>query len=126
MENEVGTMVIGAAIRIHRGLGPGLLESVYEVVLARELERLELTVERQVPIAINYEDFTFKEGFRADLVVNGLVIVELKSMEATSSLQKKQLLSYLKLSNMKLGYLLNFGAEMMKDGILRIINGTLP
>ena len=122
-ENAIGKAVVNAAIQVHRELGPGLLETVYEVVLARELERRGLRVERQVPVSINYGGLRFDEGFRADIIVEGKVILELKSIEQLSKVHAKQVFTYLKLKRMKLGYLLNFGAHLMKDGIDRIVNG---
>ena len=124
-ENDIGTILVTESIHLHQGLGPGLLESVYEVLLARSLSRHGLVVERQVPIPIEYDGEWFEIGFRADLVINSKVIVELKSIETLGNVHKKQLLTYLKLTGMKLGYLLNFGEELMKDGIVRIINGKL-
>ena len=124
-ENETGTIVVDCAVKLHRSLGPGLLETVYEAVLAKQLERAGLSVQRQVPIPIEFDGLRFDEGFRADLVVNGLVILELKSIEQVHPVHKKQLLTYLKLTNIRLGYLLNFGDELMKKGITRIINGQL-
>jgi GxxExxY protein len=124
-ENEIGTMVVDCAVQLHQDLGPGLLESVYEVTLARKLEQRGLSVQRQVPIAIEYDGQKFDEGFRADLIVEGKVIVELKSVEAVHPAHKKQLLTYLRLTGMKLGYLLNFGSALMKDGITRTIHGQL-
>ncbi len=124
-ENEIGKGIVNGAIQIHKELGPGLFESVYEAILAHELAQLGLQVERQIPIAIAYHGITFDEGFRADLIVEGKVIVELKSVEAVSKAHKKQLLTYLKLTGMKLGYLLNFGEALMKDGISRILNGAV-
>jgi len=124
-ENEIGRLVVDAAIAVHKALGPGLLESVYEVILARELERQGLRSERQVPVAIEYNGVRFDEGFRADILVEGKVILELKSVETISNAHKKQLLTYLKLTGMRLGYLLNFGEALMKDGITRIVNNLL-
>ena len=124
-ENEIGSIIVDAALELHRDLGPGLLETVYEVTLARALAQRGLRVERQVPISIEYRGQVFEEGFRADLVVEGCVIVELKSVERVSPAHKKQLLTYLRLSGLKLGYLLNFGEGLMKEGITRTINGTL-
>ena len=121
-ENEIGRLVVDTAISLHRELGPGLLETVYEVVLVRELERRGLRAERQVPVAIEYNGIRFDEGFRADIIVEGKVILELKSVERVSNTHKKQLLTYLKLSGTRLGYLLNFGEGLMKDGITRIVN----
>ena len=102
-----------------------MLEAVYEVILARELRRDGLQVERQVPIAIEYQGLRFEEGFRADLIVDNKVIVELKCVEGLHNAHKKQLLTYLRLTNMKLGYLLNFGEALMKDGITRTVNGLV-
>ena len=124
-ENEIGAIVVDCAIQLHRALGPGLLETVYEVTLARYLEKHGLVVDRQVAIPIEFEGERFDEGFRADLIVDGKVIIELKSVERASPVHKKQLLTYLKLSGLKLGYLLNFGDELMKNGITRTINGNL-
>ena len=124
-ENEIGTAIVDCAVHLHQDLGPGLLETVYEVTLARKLEKRGLSVERQVAIAIEYEGQRFDEGFRADLIVARKVIVELKSVEKVHPAHKKQLLTYLRLTGMKLGYLLNFGDVLMKDGITRIINGQL-
>ena len=124
-ENEIGTVVVDCAVQLHQDLGPGLLETVYEVTLARKLEKRGLIVQRQVPITIVYEGQEFEEGFRADLIINGKVIVELKSVEMIHPVHKQQLLTYLRLTGMKLGYLLNFGAPLMKDGITRIVHGQL-
>ncbi len=124
-ENEIGANIVDCAVKLHMRLGPGLLESVYEAVLAYELEKLGLSVERQVPISIVYDDIRFEEGFRADLTVNGKVILELKSVERVTNAHKKQLLTYLRLTGMKVGYLLNFGEALMKDGITRIIHGRI-
>ncbi|WP_020508116.1 GxxExxY protein [Lamprocystis purpurea] len=124
-ENEIGVIVVDCAVKIHMRLGPGLLESVYETVLAYELERRGLFVERQVSVPIFYDDICFEEGFRADLIVARKVILELKSIERVTNAHKKQLLTYLRLTGMKLGYLLNFGEALMKDGITRTINGQL-
>lgn len=124
-ENEIGTVIVESALQLHRDLGPGLLESVYEAALARRLEKRGLKVRRQVSIPIELDGERFDEGFRADLVVEGKVIVELKAVERPNPAHKKQLLTYLKLSGLKLGYLLNFGEELMKSGITRVINGKL-
>jgi GxxExxY protein len=122
-ENEIGTRVIEAAISVHRELGPGLLESVYEVVLARELKDLGLNVERQVPVPITYKGVRFDEGFRAYLIVENKVLLELKSVERMMPAHKKQVQTYLKLTGLKLGYLLNFGEDVLKSGITRCVNG---
>ncbi len=124
-ENEIGTLIVDCAVHLHQDLGPGLLETVYELTLAAKLRRRGLSVERQVPVPIEYEGQTFDEGFRADLIVEGKVIVELKSVEKIHPSHKKQVLTYLRLTGMKLGYLLNFGEALMKDGITRIVCGEL-
>lgn len=121
-ENEIGDVIVATAIRLHQELGPGLLESVYEAILAKLLKDQGLDVERQVPIPFEYEGMRFEEGFRADLVVEDKVIIELKSVEILNNAHKKQLLTYLKLSGKKLGYILNFGGALMKDGIVRSVN----
>jgi len=122
-ENEIARIVVDAAFQIHMETGPGLLESVYETILTDELERRGLRVERQKPIPIIYKGRTYNEGFRADLVVNGKVIIELKSVEKVKDVHKKQLLTYLKLTGMKLGLLINFGDGLIKNGITRVVNG---
>ena len=124
-ENEIGSIIVDSAVDLHRNLGPGLLETVYEVTLARALERRGLAVQREVSVPIEYQGETFSEGFRADLIVGELVIVELKSIERVTPAHKKQLLTYLRLTGLKLGYLLNFGEALMRDGITRTINGQL-
>jgi len=123
VENEIGKIIVDSALKVHKALGPGLLELVYEIVLAHELEQRGLKVERQVPISIEYEGIKFQEGFRADLVVEDKVIVELKSVEKVTGAHKKQVQTYLKLTGKKLGFLLNFNMELMKDGIIRVVNG---
>ena len=122
-ENDIAKIVVDAAFKVHQSLGPGLFESVYETVLAHEIEKRELTVQRQMPIPVKYEEMVFDEGFRADLIVNDAVIVELKSVEAVSPVHKKQLLTYLRLADKRLGLLINFGANLIKDGIYRVVNG---
>ena len=122
-ENEIGSVVVDSAIAVHRALGPGLLETVYEVVLAHELLKRGLRVERQVSIAIEYGGVTFDEGFRADIVVENKVVLELKSVEKTTAVHRKQIQTYLRLSGRKLGFLLNFGEALMKNGITRAVNG---
>ena len=121
-ENEIAKLVVDAAYHVHTKLGPGLLESVYEVVLAHEIEKRGLAIKRQVSIPIQYDELVFDEGFRADIVVEDSVILELKSVEAVASVHKKQLLTYLKLADKRLGLLLNFGAPLIKKGIFRIVN----
>ena len=122
-ENEIGAVIVDTAVEVHRRLGPGLLESVYEAVVAYELAAKSLAVQRQVPVRIEYKGLEFDEAFRADLVVESRVIVELKSVEVVSNAHRKQIQTYLRLTGMKLGYLLNFGAALMKDGIVRTVNG---
>ncbi|MEA3240017.1 MAG: GxxExxY protein [Pseudomonadota bacterium] len=124
-KNGIGTIIVDCAIHLHQALGPGLLESVYEAILTDKLEKRGLLVERQVVIPIEFEGISFNEGFRADLIVEKKVIVELKSVEKINPSHKKQLLTYLKLTGLKLGYLLNFGDVLMKNGIIRTINGIL-
>jgi GxxExxY protein len=122
-ENEIGTIVVDCAVKLHKSLGPGLFEIVYETVMAHQLAKVGLSIQRQVPVPIHFEGLVFDEGFRADIIVNDLVILELKSVEKIHAVHKKQLLTYLKLTNLKVGYLLNFGDELMKNGITRVING---
>ena len=122
-ENQIGKIVVDAAIALHRSLGPGLLETVYEITLAYELQKSGLIVQRQVPIPIIYDNLHFDEGFRADIIVNGLVVLELKSVTAISPAHRKQIQTYLRLSSKKLGFLLNFGEALMKNGIVRAVNG---
>jgi GxxExxY protein len=122
-ENEIATIVVDAAYHIHLRLGPGLLESVYRRVLKYELEKRGLRVEEEVPIAFWYDEIKFDEGFKADLIVESLVIVETKSVEATAKIHRKQTLTYTKLTGLKLGLLINFGEVLIKDGIFRLVNG---
>ena len=122
-ENEISKIVVNAAFELHTELGPGLLETVYEVLLAHKLREAGLRVERQLAIPIQYHGVTFDEGFRADLVIEDVVIVELKSSEAMLRVHGKQLLTQLRLSQRRLGLLINFGAELLKDGIKRVVNG---
>ena len=124
-ENNIGTAIVDCAVNLHQDLGPGLLETVYEVTLSHKLEARGLFVQRQAVVAIAYDGQKFDEGFRADLIVEGKVIVELKSIEKVHPAHKKQLLTYLRLTGLKLGYLLNFGEALLKDGITRTINGQL-
>src|SRR5947208_15497036 len=124
-ENEIAKHILEAAFLVHTKLGPGIFESVYEVVLAHELQKQGLIVERQKPMSILYDGVRFDEAFRSDLVVNGKVIAELKSLEALSAVHAKQLLTQLRLSGLKLGLLINFGEAQLKNGINRVINGRL-
>ena len=122
-ENEIAKIIVDAAYKVHSRLGPGLLETVYEVILAHEIGERGLRVERQLPISIEYNGIKFQEGFRADMVVEGKVIIEIKSVENIQRVHKKQLLTYLKLTGMKLGLLINFGTDLIKNGISRVVNG---
>lgn len=121
--NDISRIIIDTAMQIHRQLGPGLLESVYAVILAHELRKKGLKVEREVPIPVQWDNITMEVGFRADLIVEDLVLVELKSVEEVSKVVKKVLLTYIRLADLKLGLILNFGEELLKDGIGRVVNG---
>jgi len=124
-ENTIAKEVLDVAFLVHTKLGPGLLESVYEVVLAHELRKDRLVVERQKPMPITYDGILFEEGYRADLLVEAKVIVELKSVTVLSAVHAKQVLTQLRLSGLKLGLLINFGEVHLKNGIKRIINGQI-
>lgn len=121
--NEITRQIVDAAYKLHTALGPGLLETVYEVALAHELQQRGLRVRRQVPVPIEYDGLKFDEGFRADLLVEESVVVELKSVEKNHPVHAKQLRTHLVLAKLQLGLVLNFGLELMKDGITRIVNG---
>ena len=121
--NEITAQVVDAAFKIHTQLGPGLLETVYEVTLAHELRKRGLRVRRQVPVPIEFDGLQFDEGFRMDLLVEESIIVEIKSVEKNHPLHPKQLRTHLVLAKLQLGLVLNFGLERMKDGITRIVNG---
>jgi len=122
-EGDIGTAIVGAAMKIHTALGPGLLESAYETCLLYELEKQGLSGRRQVQIPVQYEGLTIDNGYRADLLIGGLVVVELKAAETILPVHRSQLLSYLRLGEFKLGYLLNFHVAHMRDGIVRMVNG---
>lgn len=121
-DTEVTERIIGAAIEVHRHLGPGMLESVYEAALAYELAQLGLTVERQKALPLRYKGMEFEEGFRLDLLVADSVVVELKCVEALLPVHDAQLISYLKLSGHRLGLLINFKVPVLKQGIRRLVN----
>ncbi len=121
--NDITAQIVDAAYQIHQELGPGLLETVYEVVLAHELRKRGLRVRRQVPVAVEYDGLKFDEGFRLDLLVEEAVIVEIKSVEKNHPVHPKQLRTHLVLAKLQLGLVLNFGLERLKDGITRIANG---
>jgi GxxExxY protein len=122
-ENEIARLIVDAAFRIHSKLGPGLLESVYQVVLAYGLRKLGLKVEREVPVVIEWDNLTFDKGFELDLLVEDKVIVEVKSVEKVHPVHKKQLLTHLRLKKCKLGLLINFNEVLIKDGVSRVVNG---
>ena len=122
-ENAVAREIVDVVFRVHSALGPGLFEIVYEAILASELEKRNLPVSRQQSVPVVYEGTRFEMGFRADLVVDEKVIVEIKSVSAITAVHKKQLLTYLRLSDMRLGLLINFNVAVIKDGITRIVNG---
>ncbi len=122
-ENEIAKEIVDAAYKVHTTLGPGLLESVYQAVMEYELRKRGLRVEGEQPIPVVYEGVHLEVGFRADLIVEDKVIVELKSVETVHPVHKKQLLTHLRLANKRLGLLINFGAFLIKDGISRVANG---
>jgi GxxExxY protein len=132
-ENQLGQAIISEAIQLHRELGPGLLESVYEILLAEQLRQRGMHVERQVAIPVEHRGIRFADAFRADLVVDRKVILvvdrkvilEVKCVEKTNNAHRKQVLTYLRLSRMKLGYVLNFGEDVMSRGIVRVVNGLV-
>jgi GxxExxY protein len=124
-ENEIAKNILDAAFLVHSKLGPGIFECVYEVVLAHELGKKGLTVERQKPMSITYDGLRFDEAFKSDIVVKRKVIAELKSVKTLLPVHAQQLLTQLRLSGLKLGLLINFGEAHLKNGIKRIINGQL-
>ena len=119
---QLSAVVVDCAYKLHTGIGPGLLESVYEVILAQMLEDLGLQVERQVPVPIRVMNLNFDEGFRADMIVSRMLLVELKSTETLAPVHYKQVLTYLRLLKMPLGLLINFGTATFKEGIKRVVN----
>lgn len=123
---ELTGAIVDTAVRLHTRLGPGLLESVYEVVMWRALHRRGFTVERQVLVSFEFDGIHFKNGLRVDLLVEKRVVVELKSAECISRVHMKQVLTYLKLMDLRVGLVLNFGAPTMKEGIRRVVNGYVP
>ena len=122
-ENEISKIIVDAAFKVHTVLGPGLLESVYQRALAYELQKRGLKVAVETPISVYYDGIELGEGFRADIIVNNIVIIELKSVEQVAKLHTKQLLTYLRLTDKRLGLLINFGAPLIKYGITRVVNG---
>ncbi len=121
-ENKIATLILDACFKIHRKLGPGLFESVYEEILEHELTKMDLGVKRQVPIPVIWEDLKMDHGFRADLIIEDKVIVEIKSVENIAPVHQKQVLTYLRLTDLRLGLLINFNEALLKDGIQRIVN----
>lgn len=124
-ENPISKEIIDSCFKIHTSLGPGLFESIYENILAYELNQKGFYVETQKPINVEWKGVVFENGFRADLIVEKKVLIELKSVETLSRAHYKQVITYLKLTNLKLGLLINFNESLMKEGIRRIINGIL-
>ena len=122
-ENRIGTEVVASALKVHSALGPGLLEGAYEACLAYELSKRALCARKQVSLPLRYEDLLLQDAYRVDLLVDDLVVVEVKSVETVSPVHRAQLVSYLKLGGYKLGYLLNFNVAHMRDGIVRRANG---
>ena len=124
--DDITAIIIDSAMKIHMGLGPGLLESVYEAVLAKVLAQNGLDAQRQKSVSFDFEGLHFEEGFRCDLLVEGAVIVELKSVEKIAPVHQKQLLTYLRLMNLEVGLLINFGAATLKEGLQRVVNNHIP
>ncbi|MDQ7052611.1 MAG: GxxExxY protein [candidate division KSB1 bacterium] len=120
--NQITGTIIADAIQIHKKPGPGLLESVYQNILAYELKKKGLKVDKEVSISVKWDNITFDIGFRADLIIDDIIIVELKSLEEIKDVHKKQLLTYLKLTNKQVGLLINFNEAVLKDGITRVVN----
>lgn len=120
--DEITGIIVDTCYHIHRELGPGLLESVYEMVLARRLRSIGLKVQRQVIVKFTFDGMEFNDGLRVDLLVEDMVVVELKSVEELAPVHSKQVLTYIRLMDLRVGLLVNFGATLMKDGIRRIVN----
>ncbi len=121
-ENEISAIVVDCCLKIHKILGPGLFESVYEEVLSYELNKRDLKIERQKVMPVHYEDVVIEMGFKADIIVEDKVILELKSVESLNKVHHKQLITYLRLSDKRLGLLINFNVDLIKNGINRIVN----
>lgn len=124
-ENEISKIVFDAALKVHQSLGPGLLESAYEECLFYELKKSGLLIEKQKPLPLVYEEVKLETGYRVDIIIENKFIVEIKAVDALNDIHLAQLLTYLKLSNCKLGLLINFNVPLIKNGIKRVINGTL-
>jgi GxxExxY protein len=125
-ENEVAKVIVDVAYHIHRQLGPGLLESVYHAIMVYELRKRGLRVLSKEPVPVVWEEVRIEKGFEADLIVEDVVIVEIKSVEQLARVHKKQLLTYLRLTNCRLGLVINFGAASISEGISRVVNGLPP
>jgi GxxExxY protein len=123
---DITGIIIDSAMKIHKELGSGLLESVYEIVLSKYLRQKGLVVETQKPVDFEFEGMKFKDGFRCDMLINQKVVVELKSVEKTTPVHQKQLLTYLRLMKLEVGLLINFGSATLKDGLQRIVNNHIP
>ena len=121
--DDLSGVIIGAALRIHSKLGPGLFESVYEAILTRDLQRLGHQVESQKPVPLSFEGLEFENAFRADLIVDGKILIEIKSIQTIAPVHIKQALTYLKLLDLRLGLIINFGEDQLKHGIKRVVNG---
>ena len=124
-ENNIATEIIGCAIEVHKALGPGLLESAYQECLYYKLQKVGLKVEKEIPMPLVFEDVKLECGYRIDLLVENKVVIELKSVEALNDVHLAQTLTYMKLGEYKLGLLINFNVTLLKNGIKRVINGTL-
>jgi len=122
-ENEIATIVVDVAYQIHVRLGPGLLESAYQAIMVHELRKRGLQVEAEVSMPVYYDDLKLDLGYRADIIVEKSVILELKSVEKVAEVHKRQLFTYLRASDLRLGLLINFGSPLIKDGISRVVNG---
>ena len=121
-ENNIATLILDACFKIHRKLGPGLFESVYEEILAYEFTKMRLEFKRQIGIPVIWNEIKMEQGFRADFIIENKVIIEIKSIETIAHVHQKQLLTYLRLTNLKLGLLINFNEALIKNGIQRIVN----
>jgi GxxExxY protein len=121
-ENEIATIIVDASLKVHRTLGPGLLESVYQAALSYELQKRGLNVVQQIGLPVHYEEVKLEIGFRVDIIVDDKVVIEIKSVESLAPVHKKQLATYLRLMDLRLGLLLNFNVELMKHGIQRVVN----
>jgi iron complex transport system substrate-binding protein len=121
--DDITGVIVDAAVKLHKALGPGLLESVYELVLTRDLQRRGLNVERQKPVSFQYDGMKFDDAFRVDILVESAVVIEIKSVERLAAVHGKQVLTYLRLMNLPVGLLMNFGAPILKEGLQRIVNG---